>query len=269
MNEGAAASGALGAVVKAIEAEFARQPPAICVIGLSGVGKSSTMNAMFGTNRQVSATVRGTSRFSSSTFEITSHRMEGASLKCAFKVYDAPGLGEDAGLDDNYLARYREHLPKCDIALWVLAARNRALALDQQYLERLAKVLPHLVIGINQADLVDPLDWNEGINMPSRAQTEAIAAIEADRHAKLARFARGECTTVSYSAKKYYNLQTLFAACVKAAPERRRWMFELIKSFSTRDWLNRAKGLTEAQREQLAERYIKSDAKLRMGRPPA
>jgi uncharacterized protein len=263
-----AAPSALEAVVKAIEAEFARRPPSICVIGLSGVGKSSTINAMFGTNRQVSATVRGTSRFSSSTFEIVSHRMEGASVKCAFKVYDAPGLGEDVDLDQNYLSRYLAHLPKCDIALWVLAARNRALALDQQYLDRLSKVLPRLVIGINQADLIDPLDWSQSINMPSPRQTTAIGEIEADRHAKLAKFAKGELTVVTYSALKYYNLQSLFAACVKSAPEKRRWMFEIIKSFTTHDWLNRAKGLSEDQRENLAQRYIKSDAKIRMGRPP-
>lgn len=267
MTEGTS-SAALAAIVGAIEAEFKRHPPSIAVIGLSGVGKSSTINAMFGTSRTVSSTVRGTSRFSSSTFEITSHRMEGASLKCALKVYDAPGLGEDTDLDDNYLARYREHLPKCDIALWMLAARNRALALDQAYLDRLSKVLPRLVIGINQADLVDPLDWNEGINMPSRLQAEAIGVIEKDRHAKLARFARGDCTVVTFSAKKYYNLQALFAACVKSAPEQRRWMFELIKSFTTRDWLNRANGLSEEQRARLAERYITSDAKIRMSRPP-
>lgn len=259
---------ALSLVVDAIEAEFERNPPSICVIGLSGVGKSSTVNAMFGSKRTVSSTVRGTTRFSSSTFETVSHRMEGATLKCTFKVYDAPGLGEDKGLDDNYLARYREHLPKCDIALWVLAARNRALALDQQYLERLSKVLPRLVIGINQADLVDPLDWNEAINMPSARQAEAISVIEKDRHEKLSRFASGTCEVITYSALRYYNLQALFAACVKSAPEKRRWMFELIKSFTTRDWLNRAKGLSETQREQLAERYIRSDARIRMGKPP-
>ena len=259
---------ALRAVVGAVETEFARQPPSICVIGLSGVGKSSTINSMFGTNRHVSATVRGTSRFSSSTFEIISHRMEGATLKCALKVYDAPGLGEDAALDDNYLKRYREHLPKCDIALWIVAARNRALALDQQYLVKLAPALPNLVIGINQIDLVDPLDWNEHINMPSPDQGEAIEAISRDRHAKLSAHATGECQVVAYSAKKYYNLQTLFAASIKSAPAKRRWMFELIKSFSTYDWLNRAKGLSEEHKQRLAQSHIKSDAKIKLGGPP-
>ena len=54
---------------------------------------------------------------------------------------------------------------------------------------------------------------------------------------------------IPYSALQYYNLQTLYLECVRAAPQPRRWMFDLIKSFSTADWLARAEGLTEAQRQ--------------------
>jgi uncharacterized protein len=259
---------ALKAMAKALEAEFVKNPPTICLIGLSGVGKSSTINAMFGANRPVSATTRGTSRFNATTVEMVSERMAGASVKCALRIIDAPGLGEDADLDDNYLKRYKSHLPKCDVALWVVAARNRALALDQQYLAQLSEHLPNLVLGINQVDLVDPLDWNERINMPSAAQGSAIKVIAADRHAKLARYTSGECPVVAYSAVRYFNLQNLFATLVKAAPEKRRWMFELLKSFSTHDWLNRAKGLTDAQRADLARAHIKSDAKLKFDGVP-
>jgi len=257
-------SGAIDLVVRSIEQEFARQPPTIGLIGLSGVGKSTTINAMFGTSRHTSATVRGTNRFRAADIEYVSDRVADARVRCSFKFYDAVGLGEDKDLDKNYLKRYREHLPKCDVAIWVLAARNRALALDQQYLEQIAKYLPNLamVIAVNQVDLVDPVDWNERINMPSEAQSRAIAEIAADRQEKLARFVRGDCPVVAYSAARYYNLQALFNACVRAAPPQRRWMFELIKSFSTHDWLARAKGLTDAQRQALAKSHIKSDAKL-------
>jgi predicted GTPase len=255
---------ALELIIRAVEDEFNRQPPTICVIGLSGVGKSSTINSMFGTSKRVSATTRGTHRFRSDTFQIESSRIEGASVKCALRVIDAPGLGEDAGLDDNYLGRYRHHLKdkKCDIVLWIVAARNRALALDQQYLGKLADVLPSVVIGINQIDLVDPLDWNDGINMPSLEQEHAIKEITADRLVKLAKYLDGDCQAVAYSALKYYNLQSLFAACLDASTAERRWMFDLLKSFSTHDWLNRAKGLSAAQKEQLARAYIKSDEKI-------
>lgn len=254
----------LDLVVSSIEQAFADAPPTIGIIGLSGVGKSTTMNAMFGLSRQTSATVRGTNRFKAADIEYVSDRVADAKVKCAFKFYDAVGLGEDKDLDKNYLKRYREHLPKCDVAIWVLAARNRALALDQQYLEQIAKYLPalNMVIAVNQVDLVDPLDWNERINMPSAHQQKAIAAIVADRQEKLARFVKGDCPVVAYSAARYFNLQELFTTCMKAAPAHRRWMFELIKSFSTHDWLSRAKGLTDAQRASLAKAHIKSDEKM-------
>lgn len=239
----------------AIEHQFAAAPPTICVIGLSGVGKSSTINSMFGANRAVSATIRGTSRFDAETYDIESTKVAGLRLNCRLRIYDAVGLGEDIDLDARYLRRYKSHLPKCDIALWIVAARNRAIALDQQYLQQLSRVLPNLVIGLNQVDLVEPLDWVESTNLPSGAQQQAIGEIVRDRRAKLVRYARqGDVAVIPYSALRYYNLQSLYLECVRSAPAARRWMFDLIKSFSTADWLQRAKGLSAAQRQTFLEK---------------
>jgi small GTP-binding protein len=260
---------ALAPVVAAIEAEFEKAPPTIAIIGLSGVGKSTIVNSLFGTRRDVSATTRGTSRFHKRKFEIVSKRVYGAALKCVLQIIDAPGLGEDFALDDNYLKRYRQHLPEADIALWVVAARNRALALDQQYLEQLSDVLPHVVLGINQVDLVDPLSWNEAINLPSRQQAENIAAIVDDRRAKLEAAFPRDIKAVAFSALRHYNLQALFNACLDEAPKPRRWMFEILKGFSARDWLAQAKGLSQKQREALEAKYLQSDELLRIGDLPA
>jgi small GTP-binding protein len=255
---------ALAPVVSAIEAEFANAPPTIAIVGLSGVGKSTIVNSLFGTRRDVSATTRGTSRFHKRTFEIVSKRLYGASLKCALQIVDAPGLGEDFGLDDNYLKRYRQHLPEADIALWVVAARNRALALDQQYLRKLSDVLRHVVLGINQVDLVDPLSWNEAINLPSKEQAENIATIVNDRREKLSAAFDRPIRAVPFSALKHYNLQALFNACLDEAPRRRRWMFEILKAFSTRDWLAQAKGLSPRQREALEAKYLQAEEPFRL-----
>lgn len=257
-----AADPTIAAFRAAIEKEFETSPPTICVIGLSGVGKSSTINAMFGTKKAVSASTRGTHRFHANTFTLESDRIEGARITCALRVVDAPGLGEDAALDKNYLKRYREHLPRCDVALWVVAARNRALALDQQYLRELARVMPSTVIGINQVDLVDPLDWDEKLNMPSITQDTIIREICADRSEKLSPLLRARPKVVAYSALRYFSLQALFAALIDSAPAQRRWMFDLVKSFSTTDWLARANGLTDAQRKLLAEKYSSADRKV-------
>ncbi|NWN23201.1 hypothetical protein GY661_25470, partial [Escherichia coli] len=58
-------SPALLPLMQKIEEEYHRNPPSIAVIGLSGVGKSTTINAMFNTNLTVSATTRGTTKFES------------------------------------------------------------------------------------------------------------------------------------------------------------------------------------------------------------
>jgi predicted GTPase len=171
--------------------------------------------------------------------------------------------------DGNYLKRYRQHSPEADIALWVVAARNRALALDQQYLQQLSDVLPHVVLGINQVDLVDPLSWDEAINLPSKEQAANIAAITNDRREKLgATFAR-PVRAVPFSALRHYNLQALFNACLDEAPKHRRWMFEILKAFSTRDWLAQAKGLSQQQREALEAKYLQSDEPFRIDGLPA
>jgi small GTP-binding protein len=253
-------------LVAAIEEEFQKFPPTIAVIGLSGVGKSSTINAIFGTNRDVSATTRGTSRFHKRNFDVISNRVYGTGVRCTLRIIDAPGLGEDASLDRNYLQRYRQHLSEADIALWVLAARNRALALDQQYLEALADVLPPVVLGINQVDLVDPLTWIEATNLPSREQAANIETILKDRSERIGRVLGRPVEAVAFSALRYYNLQALFKVCLDQAPSGRRWMFEVLKSFTTRDWLAQAKGLSAKQRQDIEARFGLADKPIQMGR---
>ena len=120
-------------LVRAIAAELRNKPPTIGVIGLSGVGKSSTINAMFGTSLPVSATTRGTSEVIESAIPTPGREVFGTRIEASIHVIDAPGLGEDAELDRKYKRWYRWHLRKCDTVLWVLAARNRALATDQRY----------------------------------------------------------------------------------------------------------------------------------------
>jgi hypothetical protein len=89
-----------------------------------------------------------------------------------------------------------------------------------------------------------------------------MRVIAEDRKAKFSAFFKRDLTAVPFSAMRYYNLQALFKACLDGAPQHRRWMFEILKSFSTRDWLAQAKGLSPRQREQLEAQYLSADRAL-------
>jgi predicted GTPase len=95
-------------LVENVEQEFLEHAPTIRVVGLSGVGKSSTINAMFGTSLKVSATTRGTAQFEKVDAELSVKNEQAKGKAGLLRMYDAPGLGEDRRLDDGYLAAYEK-----------------------------------------------------------------------------------------------------------------------------------------------------------------
>ena len=250
-------------IVDGIAEEFEKRPPTLGVVGVSGVGKSSTINALFRTTLPTSPTLRGTSRFTAQKIAIDGRKLMKRDVAAALKVYDSVGLGEDVDADPGYLRRYREHLGKCDCVLWVTSARNRAVALDQSYMRELSEHLPHLVIGLNQADLVEPMNWTTKYNMPSREQETHLAEIAADRQERYAR-ALGRSAdalpVISYCAKRRYNLSELFLACLTNVPSGRRWMFQIVKGFSAKDWIDLADGLSAEERAALEAQFSKREA---------
>src|SRR5437868_5652282 len=109
-------------LLQAITQEIRHRPPIIGLVGVSGVGKSSTINTLFKTSLPTSDTVACTKEFSLNDVQATISK-GGSTRTAVLRVVDAPGLGEDLERDPNYLDMYREHLPHCDVILWVIAAR--------------------------------------------------------------------------------------------------------------------------------------------------
>jgi hypothetical protein len=90
--------------------EITGHPPTIGVIGISGVGKSSTINTLLGAALPTSDTVACTREFWSVSAELAFTRGDARGLAAHLQVIDAPGLGEDVRRDQEYLAAYRRHL---------------------------------------------------------------------------------------------------------------------------------------------------------------
>ncbi|MFV2084559.1 GTPase family protein [Micromonospora sp. LOL_021] len=228
---------------QAWESELARKPPTIGVVGVSGVGKSSTINTMFRTGLPISHTVACTKEFTEVPLRVQARSGPGAGGQVRLVVIDAPGLGEDVRRDPHYLDMYERHLPECDVVLWVTAARNRAVALEQQYLQRFSALQDRIVFGISQVDLVEPRNWKPASLVPSREQEANIAAIVADRSARLSDVLGREVRMVPYSNYQGYNLEWLFTSLLESCTSGRKWIFEALKNFDLEEWIATAPGV--------------------------
>jgi hypothetical protein len=211
------------------------KPPTIGLIGVSGVGKSSTINTMFKANLPISHTIACTKEFEQIPLKLSATQGPAQGAHIDLVVYDAPGLGEDIKLDPMYLDMYHEKLVECDVILWVMSARNRAVALDQKYLLELKDFHNKILFGINQVDIVDPLNWQNS-NLPSREQQKNIEEIKKDRENKLSETLGQKVKAIPYSNTKGWNLDVLFLELLNTCNTNRKWLFHALKGYRVEDF---------------------------------
>lgn len=222
--------------INALFSEELERPPTIAIIGKTGVGKSLTINALFGTNLPVGH-VRATTQ---EAHELT---VDGTLLKGAagtLVVYDMPGLGEDIDADKHHEATYAKVISECDVAIWIIAATDRTLRVDQEMLRDVVRpaneqVLDRLVVGLNQVDRVQPGEWDEYGNCPSEKQRESIREKVEDIQTKLLKVvpALSPNRIVPYSALRRYHLPSLFAALMDACRQERAWVLSSRKALAS------------------------------------
>ena len=94
-------------------------------------------------------------------------------------IRDAAGRRTWHGLEP-----YRLPVIECR-SLWLMAARSRAVALDQSYLKRFMDLQERIVFGISQVDLVEPRNWKPNLPIPSVEQEANIKEIVSDRSSRL------------------------------------------------------------------------------------
>lgn len=214
------------ALLRGYEEALANEaPPRLVLIGQAGVGKSSTINALFNAGQEVGHARATTDR----AWSIPVQEVSGS--RGTLEVVDMPGIGDDVTTYRQYLGLYREILPTADAVMWVHPAEDRTVQLVQQALAELfgpsPELVGRLVFGLNKADEIGPHNWNTRANLPSEPQRAAL--IERERE-----FTRSiglvlpewQGRAVSYSAIHRYNLTALFKEVMYAVPEPRRWVLE-------------------------------------------
>lgn len=198
-------------------------PPRIALIGDTGVGKSSTINALFNAGQPTSNVEACTQQ--ESAIEI--HCQSGSII-----VYDMPGLNESIATQERHLATYGRVLADADVALWILDAQYRAVgAVQTAILTEIARIdstLPQrIVFALNKVDLVHPGQnaWHPHANIPSEEQEQNIQGRIQDIEQKMKEAIPGWAGTVmGYSAQRRYNLPQLFVTMLDAVSKKRRWV---------------------------------------------
>lgn len=193
-----------------IHAEL-QTPTHIAVIGKTGSGKTSTINALFGTDWKISHV-----RAATKDEQVIIYEGERGKLK----ISDLPGFAEDIDREEHYTEICARVLNECDVALLILKADSRDMLEVQRFLRdvvntSMSDVAKRIVVGLNQVDLVQPGRWIDGPNIPSPKQRKTIEAIIKERVKSI----RKVCAikpkqVVAYSAIKQYRLMQLFEAMI-------------------------------------------------------
>lgn len=163
-------------VFDALEKEIKERPFKVAVIGQAGVGKSTTLNSVFGLDHYTSSVSEGTTDIIEEVFEIR----DGFKLA----VYDMPGLNVSVKKDLIYEEKYKKILPGCDVVIYIINAHSRDIGEDCRILKNVVipickdnNILKNLVIAVNKIDTVgepqneEPypveLQWDEEENKPT------------------------------------------------------------------------------------------------------
>lgn len=168
-------------VSQALEKRLTERPFRVAVIGQSGVGKSTTLNSVFGLSNYVSNIAEGTTEITEKIFPVR----DGFNLS----VYDMPGLNNDIDKDVEYEKLYRQILPECDVIVYIINAHSRDIGEDCRILKEI--VLPicnqnsikdNIILAFNKIDAIgeteDPNDpelkWDLVENLPTEKLKKVI-----------------------------------------------------------------------------------------------
>jgi uncharacterized protein len=218
-------------LVRGVESKIQNEPPPrIAFIGEAGVGKTSTLNALFNAGLPISHTEACTQQEQEVNVPISDvHGSKGV-----LRVYDMPGLGESQRSHAKHLETYNRVLKDVDVALWILDAQHRSIEFVQERLVKDIVAINHnvasrIVFALNKVDLVYPGEtaWHPLANLPSPEQEDNINGRIRDVTSKIQEaLPEWDAKVMAYSATRRYNLVHLFSVMLEAVPQKRQWVVQ-------------------------------------------
>lgn len=214
-----------------IDAKLCRarfRPLDIMVTGVTGAGKSTTLNSFF--QKTVAAVGSGVEP---ETMDLDSY-----ALNDSFRLWDTPGLGDGVERDKTHKKKLIDLLYKTyslegntygfiDLVLIIIEGANRDMGTTYTLLNEV--IMPNIqrdriLIAINQADVsMKARHWDNQTNMPDE-QLEAFLRQQAVSVKKRIKEASGidVITPICYSAQYSYNVKQLFDFIIDNMPLQRR-----------------------------------------------
>lgn len=202
-------------------------PLDVLLVGATGAGKSSTINALAST--YLAAVGEGV--------DPETRSLASYSLSSLLRLHDSPGLGESPAADARHARSLRQVLMQpgnagsdlalIDVVLVVLDGSSRDLGTPLQVLEQaVLPVMPaaQVVLAINQADrALKGRHWDEEGNRPKAELDRRLEEMAASVQRRL-RLSTGQeiARPVCYSAARRHNLAALMDRIIDSIPEQRR-----------------------------------------------
>ncbi|MEX9922420.1 GTPase family protein [Proteus mirabilis] len=185
--------------------------PAIGLMGKTGAGKSSLINALFQSSLSPVSDVSGCTR-QAQRFSMTMNNH-------TLTFVDLPGVGESIEPDKEYHRLYRNLLPELDLIIWVLKADDRAWSSDEQCYRFLTEQCGYqserFLFVLNQADKIEPCrQWDEYKHQPS---SEQAYNLKLKQQAVITAF-KPHHPVITVSAVENYQLTELAEQLIQALP---------------------------------------------------
>lgn len=185
--------------------------PTIGLMGKTGAGKSSLINALFQSPLSPVSDVSGCTRQAQSfTMAMGCHVMT---------FIDLPGVGESLERDREYHQLYHNLLPELDLIIWVLKADDRAWSSDEQCYRFLTEQCGYqpsrFLFVLNQADKIEPCrQWDEQCHQPS---PEQAVNLELKQQAVITAF-KPHHPVMTVSAAESFQLTELAEQLIQVLP---------------------------------------------------